>query len=151
MCCLMCSGVNSKQRLCLKRGRNHRYMLTFYLFFVLSIGKKWSSTLFLLQALRCLRGGKRVEKKADRLFAQLETVKGILERIANSQTDRLVWTKSTQIHRQSGVNDNTCCCLPRFVKLLFSVAIKGGRRLNKEKITCHHSPNIYCVFTLMFT
>lgn len=42
------------------------------------------------QALRCLRGGKRVEKKADRLFAQLETVKGILERIANSQTDRLV-------------------------------------------------------------
>lgn len=42
------------------------------------------------QALRCLRGGKRVEKKADRLFAQLETVKGILDRIANSQTDRLV-------------------------------------------------------------
>ncbi|XP_051965103.1 charged multivesicular body protein 7-like isoform X2 [Xyrauchen texanus] len=42
------------------------------------------------QALRCLRGGKRVEKKADLLYAQLETVKGILERIANSQTDRLV-------------------------------------------------------------
>ncbi|XP_052418392.1 charged multivesicular body protein 7 isoform X1 [Carassius gibelio] len=42
------------------------------------------------QALRCLRGSKRVEKKADRLFAQLETVKGILDRIANSQTDRLV-------------------------------------------------------------
>ncbi|XP_030632972.1 charged multivesicular body protein 7 [Chanos chanos] len=42
------------------------------------------------QALRCLRGRKRVEKKADRLYAQLETVKGILDRIANSQTDRLV-------------------------------------------------------------
>ncbi|XP_028852137.1 charged multivesicular body protein 7 [Denticeps clupeoides] len=42
------------------------------------------------QALRCLRGRKRVEKRADRLYAQLETVKGILERIAHSQTDRLV-------------------------------------------------------------
>ncbi|XP_076846329.1 charged multivesicular body protein 7 [Brachyhypopomus gauderio] len=42
------------------------------------------------QALRCLRGRKHVEKKADRLYAQLETVKGILDRIASSQTDRLV-------------------------------------------------------------
>ncbi|XP_036383352.1 charged multivesicular body protein 7 isoform X1 [Megalops cyprinoides] len=42
------------------------------------------------QALRCLRGRKRVEKRADRLYAQLETVKGILDRIAHSQTDRLV-------------------------------------------------------------
>ncbi|XP_062854717.1 charged multivesicular body protein 7 [Trichomycterus rosablanca] len=42
------------------------------------------------QALRCLRGKKRVEGKADRLYAQLETVKGILDRIANSQTDHLV-------------------------------------------------------------
>lgn len=42
------------------------------------------------QALRCLRGKKRVEGKADRLYAQLETVKGILDRIASSQTDRLV-------------------------------------------------------------
>ncbi|KAI1900804.1 hypothetical protein AGOR_G00053640 [Albula goreensis] len=42
------------------------------------------------QALRCLRGRKRVENRADRLYAQLETVKGILDRIAHSQTDRLV-------------------------------------------------------------
>uniref|UniRef100_A0AAY5E8X6 Charged multivesicular body protein 7 n=1 Tax=Electrophorus electricus TaxID=8005 RepID=A0AAY5E8X6_ELEEL len=42
------------------------------------------------QALRCLRGRKHVEKKADRLYAQLETVKGILDRIASSHTDRLV-------------------------------------------------------------
>ncbi|XP_058864547.1 charged multivesicular body protein 7-like isoform X3 [Acipenser ruthenus] len=42
------------------------------------------------QALRCLRARKRVEKRADSLHAQLETVQGILERIANSHTDRLV-------------------------------------------------------------
>ncbi|XP_061116482.1 charged multivesicular body protein 7 isoform X2 [Conger conger] len=42
------------------------------------------------QALRCLRGRKRVEKRADGLYAQLETIKGILDRIAHSQTDRLV-------------------------------------------------------------
>ncbi|XP_045082961.1 charged multivesicular body protein 7 isoform X2 [Coregonus clupeaformis] len=42
------------------------------------------------QALRCLRSRKRVEKKADHLYAQLENVKGILDRIANSQTDKLV-------------------------------------------------------------
>ncbi|CAB1319753.1 unnamed protein product [Coregonus sp. 'balchen'] len=42
------------------------------------------------QALRCLRSRKRVERKADRLYAQLENVKGILDRIANSQTDKLV-------------------------------------------------------------
>lgn len=42
------------------------------------------------QALRCLRSKKRVEGKADRLYTQLETVTGILDRIANSQTDRLV-------------------------------------------------------------
>ncbi|KAF5907346.1 ectonucleoside triphosphate diphosphohydrolase 4 isoform X1, partial [Clarias magur] len=51
--------------------------------FLLKEGKK-------SQALRCLRGKKRVEGKADRLYAQLETVKGILERIASSQSDRLV-------------------------------------------------------------
>ncbi|KAG5280582.1 hypothetical protein AALO_G00061760 [Alosa alosa] len=50
---------------------------------LLSEGKK-------SQALRCLRGRKRVEKRADRLYAQMETVKGILDRIAHSQTDRLV-------------------------------------------------------------
>lgn len=43
-----------------------------------------------MQALRYLKGRKRVERKADRLYAQLETVKGILDRIASSQTDRLV-------------------------------------------------------------
>uniref|UniRef100_A0A8B9L4H6 Charged multivesicular body protein 7 n=1 Tax=Astyanax mexicanus TaxID=7994 RepID=A0A8B9L4H6_ASTMX len=42
------------------------------------------------QALRYLKGRKRVERKADRLYTQLETVKGILDRIASSQTDRLV-------------------------------------------------------------
>ncbi|XP_064203434.1 charged multivesicular body protein 7 [Anguilla rostrata] len=42
------------------------------------------------QALWCLRGRKRMEKRADRLYAQLETIKGILDRIAHSQTDRLV-------------------------------------------------------------
>lgn len=49
-----------------------------------------SLCLSLAQALRCLRGKKRVEGKADRLYTQLETVKGILDRIASSQTDRLV-------------------------------------------------------------
>ncbi|XP_015225508.1 PREDICTED: charged multivesicular body protein 7 isoform X1 [Cyprinodon variegatus] len=42
------------------------------------------------QALRCLRGRKRVEKRADSLFAQLETIRGILDRIAQSQTDKKV-------------------------------------------------------------
>ncbi|XP_029916325.1 charged multivesicular body protein 7 [Myripristis murdjan] len=42
------------------------------------------------QALRCLKGRKRVEKRADNLFAQLETIRGILDRIAQSQTDKLV-------------------------------------------------------------
>ncbi|XP_037536504.1 charged multivesicular body protein 7 [Nematolebias whitei] len=42
------------------------------------------------QALRCLRGRKRVEKRADNLFAQLETIRGILDRIAQSQTDKMV-------------------------------------------------------------
>ncbi|XP_074525406.1 charged multivesicular body protein 7 isoform X1 [Halichoeres trimaculatus] len=42
------------------------------------------------QALRCLRGRKRVEKRADKLFAQLESIRGILDRIAQSQTDKMV-------------------------------------------------------------
>ncbi|XP_013889028.1 charged multivesicular body protein 7 isoform X2 [Austrofundulus limnaeus] len=42
------------------------------------------------QALRCLRGHKRVEKRADNLFAKLETIRGILDRIAQSQTDKTV-------------------------------------------------------------
>uniref|UniRef100_UPI0037E8D6E9 charged multivesicular body protein 7 n=1 Tax=Semicossyphus pulcher TaxID=241346 RepID=UPI0037E8D6E9 len=42
------------------------------------------------QALRCLRGRKRVEKRSDNLFAQLESIRGILDRIAQSQTDKMV-------------------------------------------------------------
>ncbi|KAL0979446.1 hypothetical protein UPYG_G00185160 [Umbra pygmaea] len=42
------------------------------------------------QALKCLRSRKQKEKKADRLYDQLENIKGILDRIANSQTDKLV-------------------------------------------------------------
>uniref|UniRef100_A0A3Q2Q4U3 Charged multivesicular body protein 7 n=1 Tax=Fundulus heteroclitus TaxID=8078 RepID=A0A3Q2Q4U3_FUNHE len=42
------------------------------------------------QALRCLRSRKRVEKRADSLFAKLETIRGILDRIAQSQTDKMV-------------------------------------------------------------
>ncbi|XP_075960730.1 charged multivesicular body protein 7 [Anarhichas minor] len=42
------------------------------------------------QALRCLRGCKRVEKRADGLFANLESIRGILDRIAQSQTDKTV-------------------------------------------------------------
>ncbi|XP_020486683.1 charged multivesicular body protein 7 [Labrus bergylta] len=42
------------------------------------------------QALRCLRGRKRVEKRADNLCAQLESIRGILDRIAQSQTDKMV-------------------------------------------------------------
>ncbi|KAF7668322.1 hypothetical protein LDENG_00018430 [Lucifuga dentata] len=42
------------------------------------------------QALRCLRGCKRVEKRADKLFAQLETIRGILDRITQSHTDKTV-------------------------------------------------------------
>ncbi|XP_061585817.1 charged multivesicular body protein 7 isoform X2 [Cololabis saira] len=41
-------------------------------------------------ALRCLRSRKRVEKRADGLFANLETIRGILDRIAQSQTDKMV-------------------------------------------------------------
>ncbi|XP_068460487.1 charged multivesicular body protein 7 isoform X2 [Clinocottus analis] len=42
------------------------------------------------QALRCLRGRKRVEKRIDGLFAKLESIRGILDRIAQSQTDKMV-------------------------------------------------------------
>lgn len=42
------------------------------------------------QALRCLKSRKKVEKKADNLYGQIESIKGILDRIANSQTDKLV-------------------------------------------------------------
>nr|XP_046242668.1 charged multivesicular body protein 7 [Scatophagus argus] len=42
------------------------------------------------QALRCLRGRRRVEKRADNLFAKLESIRGILDRIAQSQTDKMV-------------------------------------------------------------
>ncbi|KAM6931296.1 charged multivesicular body protein 7 [Xenentodon cancila] len=42
------------------------------------------------QALRCLRSRKRVEKRADSLFANLETIRGILDRIGQSQTDKMV-------------------------------------------------------------
>lgn len=42
------------------------------------------------QALRCLRGRKRVERRADSLFAKLESIRGILDRIAQSQTDKMV-------------------------------------------------------------
>ncbi|XP_044052918.1 charged multivesicular body protein 7 isoform X2 [Siniperca chuatsi] len=42
------------------------------------------------QALRCLRGRKKVEKRADNLFTKLESIRGILERIAQSQTDKMV-------------------------------------------------------------
>ena len=37
-----------------------------------------------------MRGCKRVEKRADNLFAKLETIRGILDRIAQSQTDKMV-------------------------------------------------------------
>ncbi|XP_067377695.1 charged multivesicular body protein 7 isoform X2 [Channa argus] len=42
------------------------------------------------QALRCLRGRKRVEKRADNLFVKLESIRAILDRIAQSQTDKMV-------------------------------------------------------------
>ncbi|XP_061763212.1 charged multivesicular body protein 7 [Nerophis ophidion] len=42
------------------------------------------------QALRCLRGRKRGEKRADVLFGQLESIRAILDRIAQSQTDEKV-------------------------------------------------------------
>nr|XP_040051205.1 charged multivesicular body protein 7 isoform X2 [Gasterosteus aculeatus aculeatus] len=42
------------------------------------------------QALRSLKGCKRVEKRADGLFAKLESIRGILDRIAQSQTDKMV-------------------------------------------------------------
>ncbi|XP_037113749.1 charged multivesicular body protein 7 [Syngnathus acus] len=42
------------------------------------------------QALRCLRGCKRAEKRADNLFGQLESIRGILDRIAQSHTDKMV-------------------------------------------------------------
>lgn len=42
------------------------------------------------QALRCLRGRKRVEKRADNLFSQQESIRAILDRISQSQTDKMV-------------------------------------------------------------
>ncbi|KAF6723609.1 Charged multivesicular body protein 7 [Oryzias melastigma] len=42
------------------------------------------------QALRCLRSRKRIEKRADNLFAKMESIRGILDRIAMSQTDKMV-------------------------------------------------------------
>lgn len=42
------------------------------------------------KALRCLRGRKRVEKRADNLFAKLESIRAILDKIAQSQTDKMV-------------------------------------------------------------
>ncbi|CAG12557.1 unnamed protein product, partial [Tetraodon nigroviridis] len=42
------------------------------------------------QALRCLRGCKRVEKRAENLQAKLESISGILDRIAQSQSDKMV-------------------------------------------------------------
>lgn len=42
------------------------------------------------KALRCLRGRKRVEKRADNLFAKLESIREILDRIAQSQSDKMV-------------------------------------------------------------
>uniref|UniRef100_A0A1A7WCC3 Charged multivesicular body protein 7 n=1 Tax=Iconisemion striatum TaxID=60296 RepID=A0A1A7WCC3_9TELE len=42
------------------------------------------------QALRCLRSRKRLERRADSLLAKLETIRGILDRIAQSQTDKMV-------------------------------------------------------------
>ncbi|KAK5871257.1 hypothetical protein PBY51_004149 [Eleginops maclovinus] len=42
------------------------------------------------QALRCIRGRKRVEKRAESLFAKLESIRGILDRIAQSETDKMV-------------------------------------------------------------
>lgn len=42
------------------------------------------------QALRCLRGRKRVEKRAEGLFVQMESIRAILDRIAQSQTDKMV-------------------------------------------------------------
>ncbi|XP_011613791.2 charged multivesicular body protein 7 [Takifugu rubripes] len=42
------------------------------------------------QALRCLRGRKRVEKRAENLLAKVESIREILDRIAQSQTDKMV-------------------------------------------------------------
>uniref|UniRef100_A0A3P9I2Q4 Charged multivesicular body protein 7 n=1 Tax=Oryzias latipes TaxID=8090 RepID=A0A3P9I2Q4_ORYLA len=42
------------------------------------------------QALRCLRSQKRIEKRANNLFAKMESIRGILDRIAMSQTDKMV-------------------------------------------------------------
>lgn len=109
LCCLMCRCKQQAKSL-LKEGKKSQVWVHFLCF--VPIGKEcvlMNCHLFLPQALRCLRGSKRVEKKADRLFAQLETVKGILDRIANSQTDRLVRRTDTQMHWPSAVSCNTCC------------------------------------------
>lgn len=42
------------------------------------------------QALRSLRGRKRVEKRAENLLAKLESIREILDRITQSQTDKMV-------------------------------------------------------------
>ncbi|XP_024909669.1 charged multivesicular body protein 7 [Cynoglossus semilaevis] len=51
--------------------------------FLLREGKK-------SQALRSLRGCKRLEKRSDNLSSNLETIRGILDRIAQSETDKMV-------------------------------------------------------------
>lgn len=115
----------------LKEGKKSQVWAPFcVLCLFIVIGEKsvlTDSHFFLSQALRCLRGSKRVEKKADRLFAQLETVKGILDRIANSQTDRLVRCTNTQMHWPSAVSVNVTHTSPRqHSVVLLSTLLKTG-------------------------
>ncbi|XP_069473786.1 charged multivesicular body protein 7 isoform X2 [Ambystoma mexicanum] len=41
-------------------------------------------------ALRCLKSNKRIDRRINELHSKLDTVQGILDRIYNSQTDRMV-------------------------------------------------------------
>lgn len=89
-----------------------------------------------------------MEKKADRLFAQLETVKGILDRIANSQTDRLVRRTNSQMHRQSGVNDDTCCW-PTPVNVTHTRTRQHCVVLDFYFVNAIFFLNISCIFNLL--
>lgn len=79
------------------------------------------------KALRCLRGRKRVEKRADNLFAQLETIRGILDRIAQSQTDKMVR------RCVNSVTGHRCAAVPRVVSTDSVLAVcRSCRRIRPE-------------------
>ncbi len=104
-------------------GTNDKLLLK--VIFITALGQWWYS-LSVTQALRCLRGRKRVEKRADNLFAKLESIRGILDRIAQSQTDKMVRGRA-DINTLS-VCKHVCCQSLKSVLNMFAgyAGVSGG-------------------------